>query len=269
MANNTCIIKLNGGIFGLRGTWLGGIPLFNTYSYILCSEKNGEILLIDTGSPGNGDAIKGAVESIGRSVSDITGVALTQWHRDHTGGLAGIVSMAGTPEKPVKVFIHKYDSPFLLSQRRSFVTFQPELKLKLPHKPGELPGSGLFQLTELDHESGINPLNQWGVEFIHTPGHTPGHTSYLHRESMSLFAGSGLSLLDRSTAGLVAIFSDREKQVESARMLADMEFNWLCPAHLHLRTDMINRERRIPFSGRVPLRERITGSLPLFSYPEN
>lgn len=267
MSHHNRIIRLQENICGVRGIWLNRLSFFNTHSYIVCSEKNNEILLIDTCGPGSSGFIKEAVESMGRTVADIAGIALTHWHRDHTGSLAEIVSMAGTPDKPVDVFIHKDDAQFLLSQRMRILTMHPSLKLKIPHRPGRLPEETCYRLVELDDKSGVNPLLDFGVEFIHTPGHTPGHTSYLHKKSMSLFSGCGISLFGRNTAGIVPVFYNREEQVASAKMLAAIEFSYLYPAHLNLRNDEIKKNCRVPFSGKLKRVDRITGTLPIFRYP--
>lgn len=261
------VIRLQHNICGVRGIWLGGLSFFNTYSYILCSEKNNEILLVDACGPGSGRYIKHAVESMGRSMSDVTGIALTHWHKDHTGSLAEVVSMAGGQGRPVKVFIHKYDAPFLLSQKIRILNIHPQLKLKVPHGPGKLPEMDLYRLIQLDHQGGANPLRGYGVEFIHTPGHTPGHTSYIHRGSMTLFSGCGLSLFGKNTVGIVSVYHDRNKQLESAKMLAGMEFSYLCAAHLGIRRDEIRKKARVPFNGKLKAIDRLTGTLPIFRYP--
>lgn len=262
------VVMLQENIYAVRGVWLSGLSFFNTYSYILCSEKNNEILLIDTCGPGSGMMIKYVVESIGREITDITGIALTHWHKDHTGSLAEVVSMAGTPDKPVNLFINKFDAQILRQQKLKFLTIHPALRIKIPHGPGKLPQKENYKVTELDHESGMNPLNIYDVEFIHTPGHTPGHTSYLYKKSMSLFSGCGLSLFGRNTVGIVPVFYDRIKQVESAKILAEMEYSYLYPAHLNVRKDEVKKESRVPFKGKIKRIDLITGTLPVFRYPK-
>ncbi|MFA5518367.1 MAG: MBL fold metallo-hydrolase [Spirochaetota bacterium] len=257
--------KLQDKINGVRGIWLAGLSFFKTYSYIV--ETLGGVLLIDTCGPGTGKIIKNALESMNLTPSDITGIALTHWHKDHTGSLAEIVSMAGTSSNPVKIFIHKEDAPFLLSQKKHWIKMNPEIILKVPHSPGKLPEKEKYQLIELDHLSGKNPLEKWGFESIHTPGHTPGHTSFLYKKNMSLFAGCGLSLFNKNTVGIVPIHDNRKKQIESAKKLAAMDFTYLYPAHLSLRKDEIKKNQRIPFKGKVSLTDRLTGTLPIFRYP--
>ena len=100
------LIRLQGSICGVRGIWLNRFSFFNTYSYVISAADNSEVLLVDTCGPGSGLFIKHAVESMGRTMSDVTGIALTHWHKDHTGSLAEIISMTGGSDKPLKIFIH-------------------------------------------------------------------------------------------------------------------------------------------------------------------
>jgi len=262
------VIKLQENIYGVKGIWMNGMSFFNTYAYILRSEESGRLLLIDTCGPQSGEIIKYAVELMGASMSDITGIALTHWHKDHTGSLAEIAGMAATPDRPVNVFIHKDDSLFLTSQRRRILKMHPVLKFRVLHSPGTLPEKSLHNLIELDNETGINPLSDYGVEFIHTPGHTPGHTSYLHRKSMTLFSGCGLSLFGRNSVGVVPVFYDRKMQLDSAKRLMELEFDYLCSAHMNVRRDVVRRDMRVPFKGKVSFVDRATGTLPLFRYPK-
>jgi len=104
------------------------------------------------------------------------------------------------------------------------------------------------------------------MDFIHTPGHTPGHTSFLHRDTMSLISGCGLSIFGSSVVGIVPVFHDRDKQIESAHKLMAMEFKYLYPAHFNLRRDEISIKDRISFNKSIPLKNIISGILPVFSY---
>jgi hypothetical protein len=69
--------------------------------------------------------------------------------------------------------------------------------------------------------------------------------------------------------GIVPVFYDREKQVESAKILSDMEYSYLYPAHLNVRKDEIKKESRVPFKGKIKRIDRITGTLPVFRYPKS
>jgi hypothetical protein len=50
--------------------------------------------------------------------------------------------------------------------------------------------------------------------------------------------------------GIVPVFYDRIKQVESAKILAEMEYSYLYPAHLNVRKDEVKKENRVPFKER-------------------
>lgn len=255
------------GIYSVKGKWLYGVSLFSTRAFILNPEPGSGILVIDTCGPGSGKIIADAIRDAGMNAADITGIALTHWHRDHTGGLAELISIAQSEgARKIKIFIHKSDSGFLKTGKGAFLKMHPSLKMPVYHTPGRFPDSGKFELVELDETISGNPLNRWGVELIHVPGHTPGNSSFYHRESGSLFSGCGLSLFGNNTVGIVPVFYDRLMQIESAKRLMNHDFNYLYPAHLNLRKDPLPPEKRIPFSGKIPFIDRLTGTLPLFRY---
>lgn len=244
------------------------ISLFPTRSFIIKNEDKPGILVIDTCGYGSGKIIFDGIKSQGLNPADITGIALTHWHGDHTGGLAELIYLiTEAGGGPVKVFIHEADAERFMSQRGEFITIHPLIKLPVFHKPGKVPSKNEIELVKLSDAADNNPLEYWGVEPIHTPGHTPGHTSYLHKESLSLFSGCGLSLFGSSNVGIVPVFNDRKLQIESAHKLMEMEFKFLYPAHMNLRTDEISLQKRIPFKGKISFIDRITGTLPLFRYP--
>jgi len=261
------ITKLNDGIYSIRGKWLGGLSFPPTRSFIIRNSDNPEILLMDTCGPGSGKIIFDSMEKYGLNPENITGIALSHWHCDHTGGLAELISLVSKKsEKKIKVFIHEADVDFLLQQKGMFIKMHPVLKLPLFHKPGKLPPKNLFDIITLSSNMEENPLEPWRVDFIHTPGHTPGHTAFLHRDTMSLLAGSGLALLGKRLVGISPIFDDRAKQIESGHRLAAMEFKYLYADHANIRTDEIPIKDRIPFNKGVSLKSAVTGILPIFSY---
>ena len=261
------ILKLNDGIYGVMGTWMGRISFPATRSFIIRNNDNPEILIVDTCGQSSGKIIFDSMERYGLNPENITGIALSHWHCDHTGGLAELISLVSkNSEKKIKVFIHEADADILLKQKGMFIKIHPSLKLPVFHKPGQLPPNNLFEIVKLSANMNENPLEPWRVDFIHTPGHTPGHTSYLHRDTMSLISGCGLSLFGDDTVGIVPIFHDREQQIESAHKLMAMEFKYLYPVHFNIRADEISIEDRIPVENKKSIKEMITGIMPMFRY---
>ena len=261
------ILKLNNGIYVIRGIWLGRISFPPTRAFIIRNSDNPEILIMDTCGPGSGKIIFNSMERYGLNPENITGIALSHWHCDHTGGLAELITLVSKKtEKKIKVFIHEADADILLQQKGMFIKMHPALKLPVFHKPGKLPSNNLFEIVKLSSDMKENPLEPWRMDFIHTPGHTPGHTSFLHRDTMSLISGCGLSIFGDNVVGIVPIFHDRNKQIESAHRLMAMKFKYLYPVHFKLSTDEIPIEDRIPYDKRISLRSMITGILPIFTF---
>ena len=206
----------------------------------------------------------------GLNPADIKGIALTHWHGDHTGSVAELISLVlKSGGGPVKIFMHEADAVIFMKQRGQFLKSHPALGFPVYHKPGMFPSGDNFEIVKLSGIMKESPLNDWEIEFIHTPGHTPGHTSFLYRRNMSLFSGCGLSMFGYNTVGVMPVFYDRKLQVESAHRLMEMNFRFLYPAHLSIRKDEIPLGERIPFKGKMSFRDRLTGTLPLFRYPSN
>ena len=54
----------------------------------------GGIVLVDTGTPGSGEAIGSTLAALGANWTDVTDIVLTHSHFDHTGGLAESAELA-------------------------------------------------------------------------------------------------------------------------------------------------------------------------------
>lgn len=254
------------GFYSVRGKWLGIFPSLSSYSYIITSSPENGILLIDTCGAGSGKIILEALKEIGFSLSDVTGIAITHWHCDHTGSLDELLSMAAdSGSGRIKVFMHSRDYGIYQGCKGRFIRFHPLIRFPMYHRPGRFPVKGDFEFVEFGDGSADNPLKPWGLEFIHVPGHTPGNTSFYHPESGALFSGSGLLLSGEGTVGISPVFYNRREQLDSGRFLMNMDFRYLYPAHMRVRRDPIPREKRI-YSGRASLRQRLTGFYPLFEY---
>lgn len=263
-----CVETLNpsAGIYYVRVKWLCGVSFLCSNAFILNTSPDNGILIIDTGCSGSGRIIAAAMNEAGLSPRDIRGIALSHWHRDHTGAVSELLAIARAEgASGIRVFIHKADSIYFPGGKSGFIRFHPVLKIPLCHTPGRIPAKGQCEFVELDEFSAENPLMEWGLDFIHVPGHTPGSISFYHRESRSLFSGSGLALINDNTAGILSVFSDRQQQVDSAKKLIQMDFRYLYPAHLHIRKDPIPPESRIQVKG-ISFMDRVKGVMPLFRY---
>lgn len=266
MKNSMEILNQSAGIYSVRVNWLCGIKFLSSNVFVLNSSPGSGILVIDTGARGSGKIIADAIIEAGLRPRDIKGIALSHWHSDHTGSVSELLSIAAEDgASEVSVFIHKDDSIHFPGGKEGTLCFHPFFKIPLHHKPGKIPAEDLCGFVLLDEHSAENPLLPWGLEIIHVPGHTPGNISFFHRETGSLFCGSGLALVDGRTVGIMSVFDNREEQVRSAQKLAAMDFRYLYPAHLHIRKDPIPPEQRIPVK-KISFMHRVKGIKPLFRY---
>ena len=257
-------VRLNNRISAAPVPFTGGMYLIPTHVFIV--EGPGGLLVIDTGGAGSGRVIMKLVAFLGYSASDISAIALSHWHRDHTGGLAELIALL-PEDRCIPVYMGMEDIAIFQAQAWRLLKFHPGLKIPFPHRPGLMPGGTGTRFKLLPMNAGNEHLkNGWSITALHTPGHTPGHHSFLHAETDSLLAGCALALLSRRTAGITPVFDNRKAQCESAQRLSHMEFTQMFPIHFYLNTEPVPLGRRITCSTRS-IRSFITGSKPFFRYP--
>ncbi|WP_122088821.1 MBL fold metallo-hydrolase [Halalkalicoccus subterraneus] len=135
---------------------------------------DGELTLLDAGTPGDAKAIREGIRALGHAVADVDRVLLTHYDYDHVGALASLglnaPIHAGEPDatyvtgaaKP-PLFDKKGLSQRVLGRNLDF----PDLT-SVPVTDGEVIG---------------------GFRAYHTPGHTAGHMVYLHEGLDVAFLG--------------------------------------------------------------------------------
>lgn len=248
--------RLSETVLAIKTDYLFRTQLLPTYVFVL--RINTGLILFDTGGPGSGDMILKSIHAAGFNPGEIKAICLSHWHNDHTGSLAEIIERLCL-DQDINIFIGEADLPLLIRPRFHLLRFHPFLKLPVPHCPGRLPNPSFARFVPLNSTGCEILSHQYGIEAIATPGHTPGHTAYLHRETGSLFSGCALSLLTPDLAGLVPIFHNRKEQIRSGEYLARMNFRYLFPVHMFLRSDEIPLERRRAVSGKKGLLSKLMG----------
>jgi len=266
--------KVSGGVFQLSDTvcaisskFLMHIYFFKTYSFLLVRKEPFGLMLFDTGGPGSGKVIVDAINKLGFSPKDLKAIAISHWHKDHTGGLAELIQKI-QPAEPIKVYIGQGDFPLFSSRLIRPIWFHPLLHFPIPHQSGKMPDMDMAQFIQLNSLGRDNLLAEWGVEAISSPGHTPGHTSYVHRESGFLFPGCALSLMPGHVVCIVPIFWRRRKMMESAKLLSELNFRFLYPVHFLLEANEIPKDKRMPVKGLYAWLLRFFGIYPIFRYKE-
>ena len=152
--------------------------------------------LVDTGLPGQLDAIRRGIENAGVDFQSIDRIILTHQDVDHIGGLTEILRAR---EGKIEVLAHEEDKPYiegdkpLIKMNRErlaqMMDALPEPQRQQLDRIFSAPPSGKVDRTLRDGEQ--LPLHG-GIEVIHTPGHTPGHLSLFVEKAKLLIAGDEL-----------------------------------------------------------------------------
>lgn len=158
----------------------------------------GGVVLVDTGTPGSGEAIGKALARVGASWSDVTDIVLTHHHFDHTGGLAESAELASG----ATVRAGAEDAP-------------------------EIP---------FDGRRGVRPLgdgDQVGdLRVLRTPGHTPGHVSLLHEAASLLLIGDLVGSWEGALSfGPSAFTVDPALSQRSLRRMVDLQTDRILFSH--------------------------------------
>lgn len=155
-----------------------------------------EVILVDTGIPGQLEKIRKAVTSAGASFDKLSKVILTHQDIDHIGSLPEILKDAG---RKIEVLAHEEDKPYIEGDK-PLIKMNPERMAKmlesLPEEQRQkiqalfgTPQSAKVDTTLTDGEV----LSYCGgITVIFTPGHTPGHISLYHQKSKTLITGDAL-----------------------------------------------------------------------------
>lgn len=181
--------------------------------------------LVDTGLPGQYDAIAAALAEAGLRVPDLRRIILTHQDIDHVGSLHDLVRASGA-----RVLAHATEAPMIDgSVPPRYAT--PEALARHPQLRAV---AERFQPTPVDEllQDGTRLDLAGGVRVIFTPGHTPGHICLYHERSRTLIAGDALTADDRRLMGPnVGATPDMPMAVQSVRKLAELDVDTIVCYH--------------------------------------
>ena len=183
------------------------------------------LTLIDTGRPGNAEAILGYLRGLSLAFVDLAEIVITHHHVDHAGSAAAIKRRA----LPV-VSAHPADAPFISGECP-----QPPPRGALMHLIFRLvPALSRFDPVAVDVplEEGDELDILGGGTVIHVPGHTPGSIALHFPEERLLVCGDAINRRVNWLGPPPKPFSiDMEQALTSLRRLAELDFDVLCPGH--------------------------------------
>lgn len=204
-----------------EGVWAIPVPIPNNplvYTYCYAIADGSGLILIDPGWDGKDQylALTSALESLGFTVANVHGIAITHYHRDHIGLVPALlhknpdmwVAMHGEDLHSIKRFFTQsvdlgtgIDPSINIAQAYGV----PEDRwaevesLQVGSKKGKgtagskddfalLMGSMPDSITILDDGAAL-PLESGSIRALWTPGHTYGHSVFVRDEDQLLFSG--------------------------------------------------------------------------------
>ncbi len=184
--------------------------------YLLINVK--DLVVIDTGTPGNAKKIVDYIEKIGHKPNEVTTIILTHYHMDHAGSAKDLKDLTGakvaaSPEDAEYITGNQpYPKPknLFLRAASSFIKVAP-VPVEILLKDGDI----IKDLT-----------------VISTPGHSPGSIMLLDKEKKALFSGDPLRAENgKVTSGPKHFAWDQEKEKVSIRKVSSQDFDILLTGH--------------------------------------
>jgi glyoxylase-like metal-dependent hydrolase (beta-lactamase superfamily II) len=146
---------------------LGGV---NAY----LADDDGDLVLVDAGTPRNAADIRDGVHEAGYRVSDVSRVLVTHYDADHVGALSKLGLDA-------PVYVGRADAEILAGQRRPSARNHKGLLQRVTGSFVSVPDLPIRPVEDGDEIGGFTAY--------HTPGHSPGHTAYVAESPSVAFLG--------------------------------------------------------------------------------
>ena len=214
--------------------------LEHAYVNLYLVEDEGRVLLVDTGLPKTWGLIADALHRIGRRLDDITAIALTHAHFDHTG-------TARRAQQRLRVPIWAHTEDFFIAAhpyRYAHENLRAAYPLRYPGSVrilGALTRAGALRVPGVE---GLVPYAGAGAtelpgrpHVVFTPGHTYGHCALHLPDRDVVLSGDALVTLDPYTghpgpqivAG--AATADSAQALSSLDKLAATGVSTVLPGH--------------------------------------
>lgn len=185
------------------------------------SVDDNEIMLIDTGLPGNSSKITKYVEkTLKRDIKDIKTIVITHNHFDHVGSLSKMKEVSGA-----SVAIHPADADYIRGKTKHMGGSFMNAIIKLYQT--------IYRTKPVEPEILLKEGDTIGkYQVIHTPGHSPGSICLYNPESKVLFAGDDLQYKKgKLQSPGERLILEPEKYIESMKKLLNYDVEVILTGH--------------------------------------
>lgn len=179
-----------------------------------------DIILIDTGLPGNSSKITGYLENLKHNPQDIKTIVITHNHFDHVGSLSKIKEITGA-----KVAIHPADADYIRGKAKhvgsSFMNAMIKL-LQVIYRTKPVEPDILLKDGDI--------IGEYHV--IHTPGHSHGSICLYNPENKVMLVGDNLQYAKgKLQSPGEKLIPEPEKYEESMKKLLNYEIEVILTGH--------------------------------------
>lgn len=184
---------------------------FIAYPTVIWDDEHA--ILIDTGIPGQLNAIRELLELNYYPFSHLSHIIITHQDRDHIGSLPELVAAS---EGRVRVLASALSTPYIQGET-------PLIKSGVLVPP--------TQVDQQLKDGDVLPLCG-GIQVIATPGHTPDHISLYHMPSKTLITGDALTSHEgRINPPASQFTADMATALASVRKLAELDIESVITFH--------------------------------------
>jgi glyoxylase-like metal-dependent hydrolase (beta-lactamase superfamily II) len=153
-------------------------------------------ILIDTGTPGQLEQIRDAINEVGISFDKLKAIILTHQDIDHIGSLPDILEESGGG---IDVYAHELEKPYIEGELPLMKSNPDSMAWQLQGLPTDEQQKILSSLDEPPKAKVNKTLSDGqelpycgGILVLFTPGHTPGHISLYLKKSKVLVVGDAM-----------------------------------------------------------------------------
>lgn len=216
----------------------------NIYPVLMWDDR--DMVLIDTGFPGQLEKFQEAVKNIGLSFQRVSKILLTHQDIDHVGSLE---SMVKALNGKVEVIAHEIEKPYITGEETPIKLAQLE-KNKDSLSDDRKDFYGMLKAGFASSKSNVSRTVVdgdvlpycGGIKVIYTPGHTPGHICFYHRDSKTLIAGDEMNIQDHHLTGPNKIHTyDMGEAVKSLQKFIQYDIQNIVCYHGGLYNDNVNK----------------------------